>query len=767
MSMASELIRVRGQVQGVGFRPTVWRLAQQLALTGWVANDAQGVVILAQGPPDRLAELVDALQRAPPPLARIASIERTAVAMAPLPDFRISDSQAGAMHTAVTPDAALCAACRQEIGDPAARRFQYAFTNCTHCGPRLSIIQTVPYDRAATTMRGFRMCSDCAAEYGDPADRRFHAQPIACPACGPHLWLEPPLSGDPIEAARAILHDGGIAAIKALGGFHLACDATNPAAVARLRSGKRRDVKPFALMARDVETIRRYATVSPEAEAVLGSPAAPIVVLDARADVALPGIAPDLATLGFMLPSTPLHHLLLRDMEQPLVMTSGNLSDEPPCIDNEEAVQRLGRIADRMMLHDRPIACRVDDSIVRVMAGIPRVLRRARGYAPASIRLPGGFAAAPPVLAMGGELKATFCLLRDGEAVLSHHIGDLENAPTFADYRRTMAHYGVLFAHIPTAVTVDAHPDYLSTKLGRDSGLPVVAVQHHHAHLAACLAENRVPPNADPVLGIVLDGLGWGDDGTIWGGEFLLGDYASYRRVGSLKPVCMPGGAAAVREPWRNLLAQIASGIGWDAFIVRYGHTRLSQDLRRKPVAALLSMMERRVNSPLGSSCGRLFDAVAATLQPEPDRQAFEGQAAMRLEGLASAGSGDPYPFAIRPAGGRLELDPAPLWPRLFDDLGLVSEADIAWRFHAGLAAGIGRLVAALCDRGVVNPHVTVALSGGVFQNRLLFEQVSEGLARRGHPVLTHVAVPPNDGGLALGQAAVAAVRLIRGEAGG
>ena len=671
MTDCSELIRVRGLVQGVGFRPTVWRLARQHGLGGWVANDGEGVIMAVRGSPAGIAGFVAELARAPPPLARIDAIERTPSDIAPdASDFRIMPSRGAETRTGVVPDAATCSACRNEIFDRESRRHRYPFTNCTHCGPRLSIIQAIPYDRSNTTMRAFRMCDACAAEYADPADRRFHAQPIACTACGPRVWLQPACDGDAIDAARMLLLSGRIMAIKGLGGFHIACDATNAGVVARLREAKRRDAKPFALMTRDLDVIRRFATVTPEESAALCSTAAPIVVLNALAPDALPNVAPGLATLGFMLPSTPLHHVLLRDVERPLVMTSGNLSDEPQCIDNDEALDRLRDVAEHFLLHDRPIARRVDDSIVRVMSGRTRVLRRARGYAPAPLRLPAGFANAPPVLAMGGELKNTFCLLRDGDAVLSHHMGDLENAATYADYCRSIDQYRELFAHEPQVIAVDCHPDYLSTSRGMELGRHVIQVQHHHAHLAACLAENGVALEAEPTLGIILDGLGWGSDGTLWGGEFLLGDYRHFRRLACFKPVAMPGGTQAVREPWRNAVAHIIANIGWSNFTEKHGTTDLARYFAEKPVPAIAAMIERGVNAPLASSCGRLFDAVAAAIGLCRDHAHYEGQAAMMLEALATEDADIPYPFDIIDADGLLQLNPAPLWRALLGDLG-------------------------------------------------------------------------------------------------
>jgi hydrogenase maturation protein HypF len=769
-------------VQGVGLRPTVWQLAREHGLRGWVGNDGAGVTAVLCGAQDAISGLIEALRRAPPPLARIDAIERVSVAIPPdCTGFRIIESHTDAVHTGIVPDAATCPECLAEILDPASRRFRYPFANCTHCGPRLSIIEAIPYDRATTTMRAFPMCAACAAEYGDPADRRFHAQPIACAACGPRVWLEPAHpDADAINTACTLLLAGGIVGIKALGGFHLACDATDAAAVARLRRTKRRDEKPFALMARDLDVIRRFALVTDADAAALGSVAAPIVVLEAKAepprdrpDVAdvrsLPGVAPGLTSLGFMLPSTPLHHLLLHGIDRPVVMTSGNLADEPQCIGSNEALTRLHGIADHILLHDRDIARRVDDSVVRVMGGAVRVLRRARGYAPAPLPLPPGFSTAPPLLAMGGELKNTFALLRDGEAVLSHHMGDLENAPTFVDYRRSIEQYRALFAHRPGVIAVDCHPDYLSTKHGHvlaaQEGLPVITVQHHHAHFAACLAENAVPLDSEPVLGVVLDGLGWGDDGTIWGGEFLLGDYGGFRRLACLKPVAMPGGAQAIREPWRNAYAHITEALRWPAFIAAYGHTEVARYLGEKPLSVLDGMIARSVNTPLSSSCGRLFDAVAAASGLCRDRALYEGQAAMMLEAVADPAAANEeraaYPFAVAETSpaALLHLDPTPMWHALLQDIAAGTPVPlIAGRFHAGLAIAIVRMVATL------HTSCRVALSGGVFQNKLLLELVTRRLTAQGLDVLTHRLVPANDGGLALGQAVVAAARVLAGD---
>ena len=780
-------IRVRGRVQGVGFRPTVWRLACELGLSGEVFNDPEGVLVRVGGGTDAIAAFIDRVQREPPPLGRIDKIETRAFFGVLLDGFRIADSVGGAAHTQVTPDAAICAACAAEITSPFERRYRYPFTNCTHCGPRLSIVEGIPYDRATTTMSPFEMCADCRAEYGDPADRRFHAQPIACHACGPRARLvrfdgkavsfDQHSMLDDVDAVCGLIQKGEIVAIKGLGGYHLACDATNADTVALLRARKHRDAKPFALMARDIEVIRRYCGVSTEEERVLHGSSAPIVLLAADGPQRLPdAIAPGLRTLGFMLPTTPLHMLILRRMNRPVVMTSGNLSDEPQVIGDDEARERLHGIADYALVHDRDIANRIDDSVVRVMAETPRVFRRARGFAPAPVRLPPGFEAAPQLLAFGGELKSTFCLVKDGEAVLSQHQGDLEHAATFDDYRGNMALYTDLFDHCPAALAADMHPDYLSSKLAREraaaQGLPLIEAQHHHAHVAACLAENGYPLNGAPVLGIVLDGLGWGDDGAIWGGEFLLADYRRYERAGTFKPVAMPGGAQAAREPWRNLHAHLMAEIGWAEFTMNFAELEVYAFLAAKPRATLDAMIKNGLNSPKASSCGRLFDAFAAALDICRERQVYEGQAAAAVEAIVDEHTlrheddALGYPFAIPNLreSGLPYVEPVSVWNAVLGDLILKTPAPVmAARFHKGLAKAIVAMALKLARRDDedIPRFDTIALSGGCFQNRVLFEDVLRRLQAADFKVLSHAQVPANDGGLALGQAAIAAAHLI------
>jgi len=766
-------IRVRGRVQGVGFRPNISRIARELGLRGEVLNDGEGVIVRAGGTAETLAALIERMTREPPPLGRIDTIETQPFAGALPEEFRIADSAGGDVHTEVAPDAGICAACAAEIASPFERRYRYPFTSCTHCGPRLSILREIPFDRAATTMAPFPMCAACAAEYANPADRRFHAAAIACHDCGPKARLVR-LDGraedfsqfsklDEVDAACSLIQQGEIVAIKGLGGYQLACDATNEPAVARLRAAKRRAKKPLALMARDLAVIRAYCAVSELEEILLTSPAAPIVLLDRAGAEPLPeAIAPGLATLGFMLPTTPLHVLLLRRLKRPVVMTSGNVAGAPRVIDDARALSEFADIATYALVHDREIASRVDDSVVRVMAGAARVLRRARGLAPAAILLPPG--SSMELLAMGGEQKSTFCLVKDGGAILSQHQGDLENPRNFDDYQKNLKLYERMFRHTPQKIVTDAHPQYRATKFGASLGLPVLAIQHHHAHAAACLAENAWPLTAPKVLGIVLDGAGLGDDGTIWGGEFLLADYRGYERLGTFKPVAMPGGDKAAREPWRNLYAHLMAEMSWPEFAMNFSALEIFADLAARPRGLLDAMIAGRVNAPLASSCGRLFDAVAAALNICRHSQDYECEAAARLEAMV-----DPYtmhfedealayPFAIpKLRGNNLPyIEPLAMWQALLGDMILRTPAPVmAARFHKGLARAIVKMAVQLAGEEKI--FDTVALSGGCFQNRILFKEVLRRLQAQNFRVLTHADTPANDGGLALGQAAIGA----------
>ncbi|MAW81402.1 MAG: carbamoyltransferase HypF [Parvularcula sp.] len=776
-----ELIVVRGQVQGVGFRPTIWRLAKELGLAGDVSNTAEGVRIRLWG--DKISSFVERLQTEAPPLARIQQLERQCVGGVAPDGFEIAETRDGAMRVAVTPDAATCADCLREINDPFDHRYRYPFANCTNCGPRFSIIHSAPYDRAKTSMKAFDLCHVCRGEYEDPGDRRYHAQPVACHACGPRAWIEKLGQGvvnceafsmmDDVDAVGGMLMSGKIVAIKGLGGFHLACDATNAESVERLRARKRRRDKAFALMARDIAAISAYAHVTPEDEAALKGPAAPIVLLKTRADAPLPeAVAPGLNRLGFMLPYTPLHHLMLKRMTRPVVMTSGNVSGEPQCFKNEEAREKLTAVADFACMTDRDIVNRIDDSVVRIDLGEPRLVRRARGYAPAAIDLPPGLEGAPDIRAYGADLKNAFCITKDGGAILSQHMGDLDDPATADDLVRNLSLYQNLFEHDPEIIAVDQHPEYRSSKLGRELAKqldrPLIEVQHHHAHIASCLAENAWPGDGGKVLGVALDGAGWGADATIWGGEFLACDYASFERLATFKPVPLLGGDAAAREPWRNAYAHLMAEMGWAEFAMNFSELEMFRYLNDKPRETLDAMIAAGVNAPLASSCGRLFDAAAAILGLARDQQSYEGHAAMLLEAAIDPkameeGEDLAYPFSIPLMGGQglPYVEPVAVWRAMLGDLILETPIGvIAARFHRGLA----RVIIAMVDRLMGDERVyhAVALSGGCFQNKTLFELVHTGLEARGHKVLSHREVPANDGGIALGQAAIAAANYLK-----
>lgn len=792
-ALVAEQLRVRGTVQGVGFRPTVWRIASELGILGNVVNDAQGVLITAVAPARQLDLLAQRVRGEAPPLALITALERQAKPLPdPLPLAFVIGASGGNTEAlsfgAVAADAATCADCVAEIFDPFSRRYRYPLTNCTHCGPRLSFVTGVPYDRPRTTMAGYAMCADCQAEYASPADRRFHAQPIACHVCGPKLRLER-MDGraftidsfsflDDCDAAGTLLAKGFVVAIKGLGGYQLACDATQPAAVARLRALKRREAKPFALMAASVEAVRAWCEVSEVEAQALQSPAAPIVLLQrhrerpaAQGPGLAPGVAPGLQTLGFMLPSTGVHHLILRRMKRPIVLTSGNHSDEPQAITREQLDERFAQGIDYVLDHDRAIARRVDDSVLRVVDGVPRLLRRARGHAPMPLALPPGFESVPAVLAYGGELKNTFCLLRGGQAQLSQHIGDLEDAATHADHQRALMDLQRYFDFSPQLHACDSHPEYLSTKRALRAAPDAVQVLHHHAHIAACLADNGWPLQAGPVVGVALDGLGFGDDGTLWGGEFAVADYHQFRRCGTFKPVPLLGGEQAMREPWRNTYAHLMAELKWPAFAMNYAELELHAFLAAKPRALLDGMLAKGVNSPPASSCGRLFDAAAAAMGVCREQAAYEGQGAVELEALVDHAVLEHeddelgYPFAIpRLKGSNLPyIEPLAMWTALLGDLVLKTPVPtMAARFHKGLAQVVCRMVDKVAQRpSPERPLRTVALSGGVFQNRVLHERVAGRLREAGYTVLTHRQVPCNDGGLALGQAVVAAARQL------
>lgn len=769
--MIGTQVIVRGQVQGVGFRPAVWRLAQEMGLAGDVKNTAEGVVIRLWG--EAVETFPARLHASLPALARIDELRVERLEAEAPTGFDIVASEGGEMRGSVTPDAATCADCLAEIRNPFERRYRYPFTNCTNCGPRFSIVTAAPYDRANTTMAPFDLCQPCNNEYRNPADRRFHAQPVACGRCGPQIWIEKLGPGavqheafsmlDDIDATGGMILNGHIVAIRGLGGVHLACDATNAGAVAELRRRKGRAGKAFALMARDLEVVRGFCEVSDIEAATLSGPEAPIVLLRALPNSLPDSIAPSLDRLGVMLPYTPFYHMILRRIGRPVVMTSGNPSGQPQCITNADTRDRLAGIADFACLHDREIANRIDDSVVRVDLGRPRLLRRARGYAPAGLPLPPGFSRETQVLAMGSEVKNTFCLVKEGQAILSQHMGDLEEATTHADAARSLDLYTRLFDHAPDVIAVDSHPQYLSTQAGytRADGRPVIAVQHHHAHIAACMAENGRALDAPPVLGIAMDGTGLGDDGTIWGGEFLICDYRGYSRAGSLKPVALPGGAAAVREPWRNAYAHLMAQMGWAEFSMNFSDLPIHQRLSEIPRATLDAMIAKGQNTPLSTSCGRLFDAAAAIAGVAWGQQSYEGEAAMQFEAAIDPAAMEEaddliYPFTTPLLGGQgiPYIEPLAVWRAMLGDLILKTPVGvISARFHRGLSMAIVKMA----ERITADTEIdTVALSGGCFQNATLFALVHQGLEVSGKKVLSHARVPANDGGLALGQALIA-----------
>jgi hydrogenase maturation protein HypF len=771
--MPGKAIRVRGIVQGVGFRPTIWRLAGQHRLKGKVWNDGLGVMIHAFGSDEDLEAFIRQIPLQLPPLSRLDSLEVQTLNELPQSDeFRIVASRHNSVDTPITADAATCPDCLTEIADPNNRRYRYPFTNCTHCGPRLSIIRRVPYDRNHTSMAEFPMCPQCQQEYDDPADRRFHAQANCCPGCGPKVWLEDQHGkqldcNDPLKHAAGLIRQGYILAIKGLGGFHLACNAIDVDAVNRLRERKRRYAKPFALMAKDVDTITRYAKVDEEEIRALRDKAAPIVLLEASGEPLASGIALNDDKLGFMLPYTPLHTLLLQGLDAPIVLTSGNISDEPQCADNDDARKKLADIADYLLLHDRDIVNRLDDSVLRAMSGQMRLLRRTRGYSPEALVLPPGFEHADNVLAMGAELKNSFCLLKNGQAIVTQHIGDLENAAVQRDYRNAIDLYKKLYDFKPECIAVDNHPGYLSTQYGQTlaeaDAAVLVPVQHHHAHLAACLAEHEIALNAPPVLAAIFDGLGLGDDGTLWGGEFLLGDYRTYTRLGHFQPIALPGGAQAMREPWRNTYAQLLHYFDMQTLQQDYADLDIMKLLTGKPITMLETMISKNLNSPQSSSCGRWFDAFAAALGLHSEHVHYEGQAAIALEILATpkfAGE-QAYPkaWSVARCKDLSVLSWQGLWQAVLTDLKRdADKAQIAARIHHSLIDATVELLVKLSSRIGAD---RIVLSGGVFQNRLLLEGVTEQLQRCGKSVLLPQHYPMNDGGLALGQAVIAAARSI------
>jgi hydrogenase maturation protein HypF len=785
-------LTVQGVVQGVGFRPFVYSLAQELRLGGFVGNDSAGVFIEIEGSPQALTAFCERLVSETPPLAHLESVTAEAILVQGEVEFVIVHSETKAdENTLISPDMLTCDDCLRELFDPNDRRYRYPFINCTNCGPRFTIIRDIPYDRPLTTMADFAMCPDCQAEYDDPLNRRFHAQPNACPVCGPQISFQwsfaafPPLEGiererssgheqngdKAIQLAQAVITRGGIVAIKGLGGFHLACDATNDQAVQILRQRKGRVDKPFAIMALDMTTIHQFAYVSPEEEALLSGRERPIVLLKKKPDSTLSQfIAPGNQYVGVMLPYTPLHYLLLARTEQSkvenrkpilsafegskiLVMTSGNYSDEPIVKDNDEALERLAPLADAFLLHNRDIHVHCDDSVIRVFEGYELPVRRSRGYAPFPVRLP---FPAPPLLAVGGELKSTFCLTKDNYAFMSQHIGDMENLETLQAFEKAVAHFKALFRVVPAVIVGDMHPRYLSTRWAQAQAqdLPFVPVQHHHAHIAAVMAEHGLS-GEEPVIGFSFDGTGYGLDGAIWGGEVLLATYKDFRRAAHLKYIPLPGGDAAVKRPYRIALAHLwAAGEPW--------HEPLPPVSAATPVeqGVIKRQFETGFNTVPTSSMGRLFDAVAS-LAGVRQTVTYEAQAAIELESLADIETRGRYCFELSD-GDPVEIDPAPVIRAVAADVRAgVAAPIISARFHHSVAALILHLSLRLREKEGLGQ---VALSGGVFQNVTLLKLTVERLRRADFEVLIHQLVPPNDGGLALGQAVVGAIKIINGD---
>jgi len=773
-------LHVSGVVQGVGFRPFVYTTATRLGLTGWVFNSSEGVFCLAQGAPDAVDEFVAALREQAPPMAVVQSVIAEEVDPEPLDGFEIRESAhiAGA-RTLVSPDIATCEACEAELGESGDRRYRYPFINCTNCGPRFTIIEDIPYDRPMTTMRDFPMCPECAREYGDPSDRRFHAQPDACFVCGPRLYLnaedptglpadstwnpesdlrprphrdretEAARSDAILAAATQMLRDGRILAIKGLGGFHLACDATNEDAVTRLRERKNRWGKPLAIMVPSLDSARAFCEIGPEEAALLAGTTRPIVLLRLRDEPMdnpiAPAVADGLREMGVMLPYTPLHHLLLAEVDRPLVMTSGNLSEEPIATGNEEALERLARIADAFLLHDRDIYSRYDDSVTRVVHAVPQPIRRSRGYAPYPLRLP--FHSDIDILAAGPEQKNTFTLVSGDHAFVSQHIGDMENAETLDHYQATIELYERMFRIAPELIAYDLHPEYLSTKFAMTLDLPKIGVQHHHAHIVSVTAEHGI---SDPVVGIAFDGTGYGSDGHLWGGEILVADWSGFERAAHLAEVPLVGGISAIRRPARMAVGTLhALGL-----LDHPGAQPLRSRLHEGEEDLLLRMVDRRINSPMTSSLGRLFDAVASIAGVRDDA-GYEGQAAIELEAVSTPGEQGAYTFGLldQPDGPAL-IDQRPVLLGVLDDVAAgIPQGVISTRFHRAVVhciVEVGTLVAAHTGTR------TVALAGGVFMNRLVLGGAMRGLSSAGLVPLTHLSLPMNDGAVSFGQAVVA-----------
>jgi hydrogenase maturation protein HypF len=749
---AAKRIEVNGIVQGVGFRPFVYNLARQYDLKGEVANTAAGVSIHIEGPPEDIRAFEKDLTANCPPLAHVVDISEHREAVKPFAEFRIVKSRGQAqMATLISPDVSICDDCRQELFDPADRRYRYPFINCTNCGPRYTIIDDIPYDRPKTSMRHFQMCAACQAEYDDPTNRRFHAQPNACEKCGPHVSFHdhrrrPISADDPIRAAADCIRQGQIVAVKGLGGYHLVVDALNSEAVMRLRQRKLREEKPFAVMSADLARIRRYARVRPEEETLLTSIQRPIVLLQKKNPSPIAeAVAPGNQYWGVMLPYTPLHYLLFEHQFMALVMTSANLSEEPIAIDNDDAFERLADIADYFLIHNRDIYLRSDDSILKHTAGDKRYIRRSRGYVPIPIFLN---RALPAILACGAELKNTICLTKGDKAFLSQHIGDLENVATLDFFKLTVDHLMRILETEPELIACDMHPDYLSTQFAKEQAhTPIIEVQHHHAHIVSCMAEHKLE---DAVIGLAFDGTGFGADGTIWGGEVLVAEAKLFDRVAHLAEVPMPGSSAAIKEPWRMALSYLHAAFG-DNF--QDLALPLLKQIEAQKINIIVDMMEKGVNCPQTSSLGRLFDAVAAIVGIR-QRVNFEGQAAMELEMLAEDHSDAIYDIQWT-AQVPIKILPQTIIHGVVQDIqNSMSPAEISAKFHQTLIVLFSEICAAIRSRYDLN---RVVLSGGCFQNSLLLRGLIGRLEGRHFEVFAHRQVPANDGGIALGQAIIAA----------
>ncbi len=783
--MIGTRIHITGIVQGVGFRPFVFNQAIQKGLTGWVCNTSAGVDIEVNGQPGIISNFIQTLKSDAPPLARIDSVEVHQIPIKPYDTFEIIQSKAlsGAFQP-ISPDICICPDCLKELFDPKDRRYRYPFINCTNCGPRLTIIMDIPYDRPNTTMRDFEMCPDCAVEYSDPTNRRFHAQPIACPVCGPQVWLEFPINkpkkhkekkirgDDAIRAAQKLLVEGKVVAIKGLGGFHLACDATNPKAVAELRRRKLRVDKPFALMLPDIASIEAQCYINDTDRQLLESRERPIVIVDRKeASSIAHEVAPNQDTLGVMLPYTPLHYLLFAPLVSkqswidqvkpsrmpPLIMTSGNISEEPIAIDNEEAQEHLSGLADAFLMHNRSIRTRCDDSVIRTYQEESFPLRRSRGYAPFPVYLS---SESPQLLATGGELKNTFCIVRDRYAFLSHHIGDMENYETYQSFQDSITQYESLFRVKPEAIAYDLHPNYLASRYAIDraerEGLPTFGIQHHHAHIVSCMAEHSLPSNQS-VIGIAFDGTGYGLDGAIWGGEFLLADYRDLKRISHLKYIPLPGGDTAIRKPARIALAYLwSSKLDWEPELQPVSATCAEE------LSIIKSQLKLKINTPMTSSMGRFFDAVASICGVRQTVN-YEAQAAIELEALADPEEIGEYDFILEPEGNQMDatshINPSPLIEEVISNLNEgMSISKISARFHNSVARMVYKVSGQIRNDYGVNQ---VVLSGGVWQNMTLLLRTVNLLKSGDFKVYIHHQVPTNDGGLALGQAVIAIHRII------